>query len=146
MLCWGIKKRDGRNFMLPLLSRIPNYFWANLNSCFYFSMLDLEDSPFWFCCQKWTGSLAFSKEVHYRGAGPSTNDIQSLKIKTWDPWASMGHLLFRAVVSISALWHVFHWISPWISLVLVESAASTKIISSRKNQGEKADITETHSS
>lgn len=55
-------------------------------------MLDLEkESPFWLCCRKESGSLAFGREMYYGGPAPSANDIQSPEIKTWGSWESMSH-------------------------------------------------------
>lgn len=71
-----------------------------------FSYVHVEkDSPFCLCCQKQRGSLAFGREMYYRGPGSSVNDVQSPEIKTWGSWESMGLPRFGAVMCTFALHH-----------------------------------------
>lgn len=71
-----------------------------------FSYVRVEkDSPFCLCCQKQRGSLAFGREMYYRGPGSSVNDVQSPEIKTWGSWESMGLPRFGAVMCTFALHH-----------------------------------------
>lgn len=122
--------------MLALLSGILNYFWANPNSCFYFSMLDLEkDSPIWLL-PEWSGSLAFGRDVsrrpwafHERCSVAKDKNMGSLGIPgSSTVWGSCEHICIAAWLSLNIITD---------PLILVEPAATRKIISSRKNQSEK---------